>query len=232
MKKHYLLLMLLISGLAGANDVVDINVEVTADAAACTPVLSNNGVADFGTRYAGSLSKGAFTPLGLRDLTLTITCESATGVAITARDSRVDSMTSGKDSSGKAGVKFQVNGGGYISDASRLFGLGMTPEGKKIGSYAVQINAGSVVVADADAEVKVDMAGSIDKNGPWSAVNMLPLPTNQDYFYTFVQKGTMTPQPIMTASVPLQVSAAVAPDISSNQKVKLDGEAVITLVYL
>ncbi|SQI98892.1 Uncharacterised protein [Klebsiella oxytoca] len=54
MKKHYLLLMLLISGLAGANDVVDINVEVTADAAACTPVLSNNGVADFGTRYAGS----------------------------------------------------------------------------------------------------------------------------------------------------------------------------------
>lgn len=233
MKRLYLLSFLVISSLVSANnDVLDINVDVTSDAAACTPVLSNGGVADFGTRYAGSLSQKSFNQLGTRDLTLTITCESATGVAITARDTRVDSMTSGKDETGTAGAKFQINGAGYIGDASRLFGLGVTSEGKKIGSYAVQINAGSVVAMDADAEVKVDMAGATDKSGPWSAVTMLPLPTNQDYFYTFVQKGTTTPQPIMTASVPLQVSATVAPDISSNQAVTLDGEAVITLAYL
>lgn len=232
MKKLCLFAMLLGSGMVYASNVVDINVEVTADAAACTPLLSNSGIADFGTRYAGSLSKKAFNQLGTRDLTLTVTCESATGVAITARDTRADSITSGNDESGTAGVKFQVNGGGYVSDASRLFGLGVTSEGKKIGSYAVQINASTVVAADADAEVKVDMAGATDKSGPWSTSTMLPLPVNQDYFYTFVQKGTTTPQPIMTASVPLQISAAVAPDISSNQTITLDGEAVITIVYL
>lgn len=232
MKKFCLLIMLVGSGLVSANDVVDINVEVTADAAACTPVLSNNGVADFGTRYAGSLSKTAFNQLGTRYMALTITCESATGVAITARDARADSMTNGKDETGTSGVKFQVNGGGYVSDASRLFGLGVTSEGKKIGSYAVQINAATVVATDADAEVKVDIAGAADKSGPWTISTMLPLPTSQDYFYTFVQKGTTTPQPIMTASVPLQVSVAVAPDISSNQAITLDGEAVITIAYL
>ncbi|WP_333496268.1 DUF1120 domain-containing protein [Kluyvera sp. CHPC 1.251] len=232
MKKSFLFIMLLAPALVSANDVVDINVEVTADAAACTPVLSNNGIADFGTRYAGSLSKKAFTQLGTRDLTMTITCESSTGVAITARDARADSMATGKDEGGTAGAKFQVNGGGYVSDTSNLFGLGVTSEGKKIGSYAVQINTGAVVAADADAEVKVDMAGAADKSGPWSTSTLLPLPTNEDYFYTFVQKGTTTPQPIMTASVPLQVSVTVAPDINSNQTITLDGEAVITIAYL
>ncbi|EFU97637.1 uncharacterized yhcF domain protein [Escherichia coli 3431] len=35
-------------------------------------------------------------------------------------------MTTGKDSGGQSGVKYTLNGGGYISQTTRLFGLGKT----------------------------------------------------------------------------------------------------------
>lgn len=230
-------LALLLCGVCSASsafaaDTVNIDVDVTADAAACTPALSSGGVADFGSRNAGSLSPGAFTQLGTRDLTLTVTCESSTGVAITARDTRASSVVVGKDAQGHDGVKFQINNGGYVSDTTRLFGLGVTSEQKPIGSYGVQINGSAVTAVDNTTAVQVEMAGAAEKSGPWARATMLPLPTQQDYFYTFVQKGTDIPQPISSAVVPLQVSAAVANGLGSGQEIKLDGEAVITLVYL
>lgn len=215
-----------------ASDTVEIHFEVTADAAACTPVLSNGGVADFGSRYSGSLSQKAFTQLGTRDLLLTITCESSTGVAVTARDTRASSVTVGKDESGEPGVRFVVNNGGYVSEPSRLFGMGLSPEGKAIGSYGVQINNSAVTATDNGIDVSVEMAGADTKDGPWNVINSLPLPTSQDYFYTFMSKGSSTPQPISTATIPLQVSASIAPGLNSGQKIQLDGEAVISLVYL
>lgn len=80
MKKRIALLLCGMSAASAvwATDTVNIDVDVTVDAAACTPALSNGGVADFGTRYAGSLSSSAFTQLGTRDLTLSVTCESST----------------------------------------------------------------------------------------------------------------------------------------------------------
>ncbi|EPC0987525.1 DUF1120 domain-containing protein [Enterobacter hormaechei subsp. hoffmannii] len=234
MKKRIALLLCGMSAASAvwATDTVNIDVDVTVDAAACTPALSNGGVADFGTRYAGSLSTSAFTQLGTRDLTLSVTCESSTGVAITARDTRASSVVVGKDKSGQEGVKFQINNGAYVRDTTRLFGLGLTSEQKPIGSYGVQINAAGVTAADESAAVQVEIAGAATKNGPWTRTTLLPLPTQQDFFYTFVQKGTDIPQPISSAVVPLQVSAAVANGLGSGQEIKLDGEAVITLVYL
>lgn len=167
----------------------------------------------------------------MRDITLTITCESSTGIAITARDARSSSAITGKDTHGHEGVLFQVNGGGYISDKLRLFGLGMTMENKPIGSYAMQIDSANTIAVD-DKKVAVDIAGSASKEGPWEVSSLLPLPTGQDYFYTFVKKGSSVPQPITAATVPLQISASVGSNLRSGQKVTLDGEAVISIVYL
>lgn len=232
MRRVYLLLIALNAVCAVANDTVNIDFDVTAEAAACTPGLSNNGVVDFNTRHAGSLSTTAFTQLGNRDLTLTIICESSTAIAITARDTRTASVISGADDSGHVGARFQVNDGQYVSELSRLFGLGLTAENKAIGSYAIQINAAGVAATDGTRNVPVDVAGAASQTGPWTQSSLLPLPTNQDYFYTFVQKGGLSPQPVNTVSIPLQVSATVANKLNSSQMIKLDGEAVISIVYL
>lgn len=231
MRYAFVLFALLLSPILDAGDNLSIDFTVTAEAAACTPTLSHNGIVDFGERHVGSLSTSAFTQLGVRDITLTITCESSTGIAITARDARSSSAITGKDTHGHEGVLFQVNGGGYISDKSRLFGLGMTMENKPIGSYAMQIDSANTIAVD-DKNVAVDIAGSASKEGPWEVSSLLPLPTGQDYFYTFVKKGSSVPQPITAATVPLQISASVGSNLRSGQKVTLDGEAVISIVYL
>ena len=217
MRYIFVIFAFLVSPVLYAGDNHSIAFTVTAEAAACTTTLSQNGIVDFGERHVGSLSTSAFTQLGVRDITLTITCESSTGIAITARDARSSSAITGKDTHGHEGVLFHVNGGGYISDKSRLFGLGMAMENKPIGSYAMQIDSANTIAID-DKKVAVDIAGS--------------LPTGQDYFYTFVKKGSSVPQPITAATVPLQISASVGSHLRSGQKVTLDGEAVISIVYL
>lgn len=232
MRGFYLLFATFMAAPAMAKETVSIDFELTADAAACTPILSNNGVVDFNSRSAGSLSRNAFTQLGTRDLVLSITCEASTAVAITARDTRAASVTWGKDDKGQQGPRFQINGGQYVSEPSRLFGLGMTAENKPIGSYAVQIDAANIIASEGDRSVAVEVAGAVNPKGSWEKTDLLPLPAKQDYFYTFVQKGTLTPQAISTATIPLQVSATVANALGSSQTIKLDGEAVISLVYL
>lgn len=217
---------------AAANDTLNIDVDVSSDAAACTPALSNGGKADFGNRSAGSLSEKAFTQLGTRELVLTITCESSTAVAIAARDTRATSVVVGADKNGGVGPLMSVNGSHYVGYATQLFGLGFTDEKKPIGSYAVEINAAGVTAQDRNQTVSVDIAGSVRKNGPWSKVEQPSLWKSESYFYTFVKKGTVTPQPISSASVPLQISASVASQLGSSQSITLDGEAVISIIYL
>lgn len=232
MRRIYLLLAVLTTASVSANDSVGVDFELTADAAACTPALSNNGVADFGSRQASSLSADAFTQLGTRDLTLTITCESSTALAITSRDTRSSSVNIGEDADHGVGPHFNVNGGLNVAYASRLFGLGVTAENKSIGSYAVLINAESIVALDGSRNVNVDMAGSESKSGPWTKPDHYLLPAAESYFYTFVRKGTIVPQAVSSVSVPLQVSVSVADKLGSRQPITLDGEAVISIVYL
>ncbi|WP_333853459.1 DUF1120 domain-containing protein [Leclercia sp.] len=230
MKRRFALLLLALTvNAAGANDTVSIDFDVTLEAAACTPVLSNNGKVDFGARSMNSLSTNAFTQLGTRELTLTITCESSTAVAITARDTRPASAVVGKDKNGGLGPLIADQ---YVGDVTRTFGLGVTAENKPIGSYAVLINAAGVMVSEGSQQVSVDIAGAGSKSGPWAKSEQPVLPATEDYFYTFVKKGTVAPQPLSSASIPLTVSAAVANALGSSQKITLDGEAVISLVYL
>jgi len=232
MRRIYLLLAALTTASVSANDTVDVDFELTADAVACVPVLSNNGIADFGSRNAGSLSPDAFNQLGTRELTLAITCESSTALAITSRDTRSSSVRIGEDTERAVGPHFSTNGGLNVAYASRLFGLGVTAENKPIGSYAILINADSIVALDGSQNVNVDMAGSESKSGPWTRLDHYLLPATESYFYTFVKKGTLVPQAVSSVSVPLQVSVAVANKLGSSQRISLDGEAVISIVYL
>ena len=68
---------------AQAADRVSIDVKVTLEAAACTPILSNGGVVNFGSHSVNRLSTQHYTQIGTRNINMTITCESATGIAIT-----------------------------------------------------------------------------------------------------------------------------------------------------
>ena len=221
---------------AQAADRVSIDVKVTLEAAACTPILSNGGVVNFGSHSVNRLSTQHYTQIGTRNINMTITCESATGIAITARDTRMDSMTTGKDSGGQSGVKYTLNGGGYISQTTRLFGLGKTKDNKNIGSYAVLIDSNNISASNGSQTLAVSIAGAdaviTGQKRAWQTLTAYPLAVDQSYYYTFVKPGETTPTPVTNAIIPLQVSASIANDLGGSEKIELDGKAVISVVYL
>ncbi|ENE3335027.1 DUF1120 domain-containing protein, partial [Escherichia coli] len=168
---------------AQAADRVSIDVKVTLEAAACTPILSNGGVVNFGSHSVNRLSTQHYTQIGTRNINMTITCESATGIAITARDTRMDSMTTGKDSGGQSGVKYTLNGGGYISQTTRLFGLGKTKDNKNIGSYAVLIDSNNISASNGSQTLAVSIAGAdaviTGQKRAWQTLTAYPLAVDQ-----------------------------------------------------
>ena len=224
--------LLVSTSLCWAADSVDIDVTVTTDAAACTPTLSNNGIVDFGRRPSTELSGAHYTQWGSRSITLNISCEASTGVAISARDSRSDSLSVGQDENGNTGPVTDVGGQSAIGSPARLFGLGKTVEGKNIGSYAIVIDSDNVQAQDGDTAAAVSMVGSNAVQGPWALTSPAALPSDMAYFYTFAKKGTTTLQPITSATVPLRVSAAIASGLASGNTITLDGLSTISLVYL
>ena len=220
------------TSLCWAADTVDIDVTVTTDAAACTPTLSNNGIVDFGKQSAARLSGTHYTQWGSKGITLNITCEASTAVAISARDSRTDSLSYGADANGNVGPQSPLNGQGTISNPARLFGLGKTVEGKNIGSYAIVLETDGVQVQDGSNTPAVGIVGSASVDGPWSADAVPALPSDLAWYYTFAIKNSTTVQPITTATVPLNVSASIANDLSSGSSILLNGQATISLIYL
>ena len=65
-----------------------LKVHGTLTSAGCVPEISNGGVADFGEVGLDSLSSGVAYQAGHKDVTLTITCQSATRVGWTIKDDR------------------------------------------------------------------------------------------------------------------------------------------------
>jgi hypothetical protein len=215
-----------------ASDSVNIDVSVTTDAAACIPTLSNNGIVDFGKRSAASLSGTHFTQWGSRDITLNIVCEASTAVAITARDSRPDSLAYGPDGNGNTGPEVPFQGQGYISNPDRLFGLGKTTEGKNIGSYAIVVDQDNVQAQDAGKAVGVSVVGASNTEGPWSLASPAAFSSGMNGYLSFARKNSTTLQPVTTVVVPLRVSATIANGLVSGNNITLDGLATITLTYL
>lgn len=89
----------------------------------CDVLLSNGGVVDFGTISAGHLSNSAFTSVGTGFVSLTLTCDAAAKVALTAVDGRKGTAVAGI---GKFLFPNQ-------NDAA-TFGVGSV-DGKQVGAY-------------------------------------------------------------------------------------------------
>lgn len=71
----------------------------------------------------------------------------------------MDSMIIGKDSGGQSGVKYILNGGGYISQIMCLFGLGKIKDNKNIGSYVVLIDSNNISVSNGSQMLVVLIVG-------------------------------------------------------------------------
>ena len=111
-----------------------------------------------------------------------------------------------------------------------------TKDNKNIGSYAVLIDSQNISASNGSQTLAASVAGAdaviTGQKRAWQTLTAYPLAVDQSYYYTFVKAGEISPIPVTNAVIPLQVSASIANDLGSSEKIELDGQAVISVVYL
>jgi hypothetical protein len=171
---------------------------------ACTPTISNNGVVDVGKIPAHTLNQTGNTYLGSYPLQLTVACEMPRLIAFESVDNRAGTAT---------------------EDEAIVFGLGLTDEGEKLGSFYTSIQE---VVVDG---IYSDSIDSVDGGNSWRYAGgihpgrLLSVSSQSDY---------TTPIAVKDLIMDLQIRPAItrADSLTLTNEVKIDGSGTLQLTYL
>lgn len=154
---------MLITAIAASFATTSVNADTTAVlkvtgqlvVGGCTPELSGGGVVDYGTIRLATLSATDVNQLGTKDVSLSISCPSATKAAWTITDDRADTHPG-------ASVISIANGdmtNSIVSDTTMSYGVGKTTEGVKIGAFSIYTDTANVT---ADGVKSDAISGTVD----------------------------------------------------------------------
>ncbi|MGX5089140.1 DUF1120 domain-containing protein [Enterobacter sp. UPMP2052] len=179
----------------------------------CNLAASTESV-DFGTIPVSSLTKDANMQVA-PSVTLNLSCDASTAVAIQLMDNR----------SASAETAAELNQSGNITDAA-LLGLGTDSKNNKIGAFTLQLTGATM-----DGNSKFTALGSNDK-ATWSQLHA-DLERNE-YFSLALNSGATSPDPITTASFTMLPVALLkkGDQYPSGEVVNLDGNITFSVVYL
>lgn len=191
------------AGNAVAASSVDLSVKGTITPSACTPALTNGGVADFGKLSAKDLRPNQHTYLPNQTLQMSVTCEAATLFAIAAKDNR-EGSESNLD---------------YYN-----FGLGLINGSEKLGYFSLSLSG---PMAD---DVYVRGVGSRDGGATWEGDNALMDDALTSFAHTGTI--VPIPVQRLTTGLQLQTAIAPSQGLTLTSEVPLDGSVTVTVVYL
>ena len=171
---------------------------------ACTPTISNNGVVDVGKIPAHTLNQTGNTYLGSYPLQLTVACEMPRLIAFESVDNRAGTAT---------------------EDEAFVFGLGLTDEGEKLGSFYTNIREVVVNGIYSDSIESVDGGNSWKFAGGIHPGRLLSVSSQSDY---------TTPIAVKDLIMDLQIRPAItrADSLTLTNEVKIDGSGTLQLTYL
>ena len=214
-----------------------LKVHGTLTSAGCVPEISNGGVADFGEVGLDSLSSGVAYQAGHKDVTLTITCQSATRVGWTIKDDRKDSNAGAHKTSSEFHVDNATASGAQAYGDYQLNGVGKTSAGESIGAYSVSTYMNAVTADGATVQpiAAAMYTGGTISSRSWINLWATGILTNDGTdVMTVAKTGERAPLDFTTAAFPLKIALAIAPskNLTLTDRTDLDGQSTITLVYL
>jgi hypothetical protein len=215
---HVVMAGLLALGSASAfADSFDVKVTGTIKPGACTPTLAGGGTFDYGLIGSAELSPTAPTLLAVLSDSITITCDAAARVALTAQDNRA----------GTRAFTGSINFFGSANSVNTQFGLG-SAGGKNIGAFAFRFRTNSFQ-ADGAA---VDSIYSSTSGATWGTSNGIV--NNTGGYESWAKKGQTVPVAAKVFTGTLDVQAAIdkTSNLDLSQEINLDGLATVSLVYL
>lgn len=191
-------------------------VSATMTPAACTPMLSGGGVADYGQMNATILKPGQITALPAMSLVFSVNCDAAASFSVLVIDNRTASVVPGLVAMG--------SGNGALGDDYN-FGLGSSA-GHSVGGYSIRFVTGSYT---GDYQ-PVQLMSSPDGLN-WSRAGSSTVSKRLQYSWG---DGGAATESYRTVSGSLSVQAYVnkPENLSLSNDVVLDGSATLELHYL
>jgi hypothetical protein len=187
---------------------VDLSVTGVITPAACMPQLSNGGVVDHGKISARDINhKVDLPPVTLR---MSVSCDASTFFAVKIIDNREGT----------------VWGDRWNFPSPSLFGLGLSVDDEKLGSYVLMMQnplADSVefpLVESVDGKVWFSAQDTQVWQPGW--MRSVSAPGNPDH----------TPVAVKTLEADLVVSTTIYKPKIITQEIPLDGSATLDIVYL
>jgi hypothetical protein len=193
---------------AFAIDTADLRVIGTIAPTACIPTFAGGGVIDYGVIPTASLSPTVATPLQVRPVSYTISCDAPIAIGTSWTDSRTSSAV----------------GGGNTA-----FGLGMQGAAS-IGRYTIAQPAGSGATGDGNP---VDLIGR-GTAGVWVAVVGGVQTNSGQVIQSYAAPGTLVPAAYSTYTGTFDVAPIIHPTstLDMSNSITLDGLSTMTVRYL
>ncbi|RQR39708.1 DUF1120 domain-containing protein [Burkholderia sp. Bp9142] len=198
-------------------DSFDVKVTGKIKPGACTPTLAGGGTFDYGLIGVAELNPTSPTLLAVMSDSITITCDAAARVALTAQDNRA----------GTGAFTGNINFFGSSNSVATQFGLG-SAGGKNIGAFAFRFRT-NTFQADGAA---VDSIYSSTNGASWVTSNGIV--NNTGGYESWAKKGQTVPVAAKVFTGTLDVQAAIdkTSNLDLSQEINLDGLATVSLVYL
>jgi hypothetical protein len=205
--------LLLTAGSAlAAGPTATLQVKGTITPAACTPVLANGGIIDFGATSTSEFTPGSKLILAAKDVSLNVTCTAPTKLSFTLTDNREDTSV-------------HLSTYGAISE----MGLGKTTDDKKIGMYLVRPRTAVVdgvagrVISSGDAITWATGVDAMDIKSSHESMSII----------TVANTTTLAPIAFENMSMNINIEPYLSGEMSSITEVQqLDGNATLEFDYL
>lgn len=187
---------------------VDLTVKGLITPSACTPILAQGGVADYGKIAARDLQENQATPLPATTLPFNLNCEAATLFALNGVDNRAGSASSPGDYS---------------------YGLGLINETERVGDFVMIITS---YLAD---NLPVSKLASRDNGATWSE-NSEDAIWMRGRLAAFGNNASGTWAPIairtLTSNLVVHPTIAASSGLTLTQEQPIDGSATLEVLYL
>lgn len=187
---------------------VDLTVKGLITPSACTPILAQGGVADYGKIAARDLQENQATPLPATTLPFNLNCEAATLFALNGVDNRAGSASSPNDYS---------------------YGLGLINETERVGDFVMIITS---YLAD---NLPVSKLASRDNGATWSE-NSEDAIWMRGRLAAFGNNASGTWAPIairtLTSNLVVHPTIAASSGLTLTQEQPIDGSATLEVLYL
>ncbi|MBV4478496.1 DUF1120 domain-containing protein [Pseudomonas khavaziana] len=194
--------LLLASTTTFAASTVDLTVTGLIVPSACTPSLSSGGVIDHGKISAKDLNPDGTTIIGNHTLTMSVTCEGQTLIALQSEDNRRGSSISNTD-----------------------YGLGLINGNQKLGHYVLRI---ANPLADA---VEVQSIASVNGQDNWYLERFWD-PTLYMSVAVMSDASQPVPVQDLQMDLEVQTIIYRTDGLDLSNEVQIDGSATLTVIYL